>query len=190
MLAFSTSIGLPRGHSSATVTASCEVGVRRITPSMGPWKKGEKDEAFQQQQEILARRRDKQKNKQHFEEIEKRREGIEEFYDSRRLKVKYGEDPLVPWKEMKDKGLVDESSYSEMDEGGIPIPMASFGIPKYDNGARFDLRLPHVEIGYADPDADIMAKAGNAMKNLFGFGKKQEEAETKPDDKLDEESKI
>jgi len=35
----------------------------------------------------------------------------------------------------------------------------------------FDLRLPHVEVGYEDPDADIMGKIGR----FFGFGKKPQE---------------
>lgn len=173
VVAFSSAAGLVTRASDVRR----EVTSNRCTPKMGPWKKGEKDEAFQKQQEILARRRDKKRNNEHFEEIKKRREAIESYYDKRRLKVAVGEDPLIAWKKLKDEGLIDESSYSEMDEGGIPIPMASFGIPQYDNGGRFDLRLPHVEVGYADPDADIMTKAGNAFKNLFGFGKKQKKEE-------------
>lgn len=142
---------------------------------MGPWKKGEKDEAFRQQQEILARRRDAKQKAKYFEDVEERRETVEEYFDNRTLKVKEGEDPLVPWQEMKDNGFIDEGGYTEDDEGGgIVIPLASFGIPKYDRGARFDLKLPHVEHGYTDPDADIMAKAGNAFKNLFGFGNKED----------------
>lgn len=34
--------------------------------------------------------------------------------------------------------------YGEEDEGmqgGIPLPMAPFGIPKFDNGERFDLKV-------------------------------------------------
>lgn len=139
---------------------------------MGPWKKGEKDEAFRKQQEILARRRDKNQNKEYFHSVDKRREEVEENFQNRRLKVTEGEDPLVPWQKMKDAGFIDEAGYDEEDEGGIPIPMASFGIPKYDQGGRFDLKLPHVEHGYTDEDADVMKRAGNAFKNLFGFGKK------------------
>lgn len=157
-----------RPHNSQEV--SCKPIVR-TAPSMGPWKKGEKDEAFREQQEILARRRDKKRNAEHFKGIEKRRQDLEEYYDARRLKVPVGEDPLIAWQKLKDDGMIGEASYDEDDEGGIPLPMASFGIPKYDNGGRFDLRLPHVEVGYTDPDADIMSKAGNAIKNMFGFGK-------------------
>lgn len=144
---------------------------------MGPWKKGEKDEAFRRQQEILARRRDEKKNAEYYKEIAKRRANVEEFYDNRTLKVKEGEDPIVAWREMKEKGYIEEGGYSEMDEGGIPIPMASFGIPKYDRGGRFDLKLPHVEHGYTDPDADVIAKAGKTIRNWFGFGKKKEKEE-------------
>lgn len=161
-------LGAPRAHQKSAVN-------ELRAPSMGPWKKGEKDEAFQQQQEILERRRNKKKNSEHFEEIRNRRSSIEEYYDKRRLKVPIGEDPIIAWKKLKDEGLVDESQYTEFDEGGIPIPMASFGIPKYDNGGRFDLRLPHVEIGFTDPEADVMGRAGNAIKSMFGFGKKTQD---------------
>lgn len=147
---------------------------------MGPWKKGEKDEAFRQQQEILARRRDSKRQRKYFEEVQDRRETVEEYFDNRTLKVKEGEDPIVEWRKMKENGFIDEDvGYTEEEESGIPIPMASFGIPKYDRGARFDLKLPHVEHGYTDPDADVMAKAANAFKNLFGFGNNGDPSDTK-----------
>lgn len=174
MLAFSTTVPVAPGLYQTVHKAA--VNSRR-PPCMGPWKQGEKDEAFRQQQEILARRRDKKENSKYFEEMKKRRESVEEYYDDRRLKVPIGEDPIIAWKKLKDEGKIDESQYTAMDEGGIPIPMASFGIPKYDNGGRFDLRLPHVEFGYSDPDADIMSKAGNAIKNLFGLKKEEKKAD-------------
>lgn len=150
-------------------------------PTMGPWKPGEKDEAYRQQQEILARRRNKGANREYFQQVNRRREEREDKLMERRLVVRNGEDPLIPWKRLKEKGFIDEAGYGEEDEGGIPIPMASFGIPKYDNGGRFDLKLPHVEIGYTDEDADVMKKAGNAIKNLFGgiADKKQKKQEDK-----------
>lgn len=140
---------------------------------MGPWKKGEKDEAFRQQQEILARRRDAKRQDKYFKQVRERRDTVEEHFDNRTLKVKEGEDPIVEWRKMKENGFIDEDvGYTEEEESGIPIPMASFGIPKYDRGARFDLKLPHVEHGYTDPDADVMAKVANAFKNMLRFGKK------------------
>ena len=41
--------------------------------------------------------------------------------------------------------------------------MAPFGIPKFDNGERFDLRLPYVEQGWVDEEAD----ASNWFRKLF-----------------------
>jgi len=43
-----------------------------------------------------------------------------------------------------------------------------------DGGERFDLRLPYVDQGYEDPDADVMGKFMNLFK-----GKKKEEAPKK-----------
>lgn len=92
------------------------------------------DDAFRKQQEILARRRDAKKNEEYFEDVEKRRQELEEYRSERVLKVKEGEDPLIPWKVMKEKGFIDEAGYPDEEaggsaSGGIPLPMASFGIP-------------------------------------------------------------
>ena len=66
--------------------------------------------------------------------------------------------------------------YSDEDnEMGIVIPIAPFGIPKYDEGERFDLRLPYVEQGWVDEDAD----AFKWLKNLFG--KKKDAGDSKKD---------
>ena len=46
---------------------------------------------------------------------------------------------------------------------------------QYDNGGRFDLRLPYADQGYVDEDADVMGK----LSNFFGGGKKKKEAEAK-----------
>ena len=35
---------------------------------------------------------------------------------------------------------------------------------EYDNGERFDLRLPYVDQGYEDPDADVMGKFMDLFK--------------------------
>lgn len=42
---------------------------------------------------------------------------------------------------------------------------------KFDNGGRFDLRLPYADQGYVDEDADFMGKLGS----MFGGGKKKVE---------------
>lgn len=101
---------------------------RVACPRMGPWRAGEKDAAFELQQQILARRRDKQRNKEYFDSVRERRDDQEAKLAEKRLVVRDGEDPLVPWQRLKDKGFIDEAGYAEEDEGGIPVPMASFGI--------------------------------------------------------------
>lgn len=42
---------------------------------------------------------------------------------------------------------------------------------KFDNGGRFDLRLPYADQGYVDEDADVMGK----LASFFGGGKKKTE---------------
>jgi hypothetical protein len=40
---------------------------------------------------------------------------------------------------------------------------------KFDNGGRFDLRLPYADQGYVSDDADVMGK----LSSLFGGGGKK-----------------
>ena len=54
----------------------------------------------------------------------------------------------------------------------IPFPVNPIGMPEYDNGERFDLRLPYVDNGWVDEDADVMGKLG---RWLTGKGGKEEE---------------
>jgi len=93
---------------------------------------------------------------------------------------KKGEDPIDEWKKRRASGVISDldDQYGDPKKmGGIPLPMASFGVGgefgvggKFDNGGRFDLRLPYAEQGYVDEDADFMGKLGS----LFS-GKKKEE---------------
>lgn len=53
---------------------------------------------------------------------------------------------------------------------GIIIPIAPFGMPEYDGGERFDLRLPHVDNGWVDEDAAF----GKTMARIFGRQKKED----------------
>lgn len=139
--AFAASAPLPAPAHARAARAACQPRAPRAPAAagaagarMGPWKPGEKDDAFAQQQEILARRRDAKRSGEYFEGVERRRAELEAYRDERVLKVRDGEDPLIPWKVMKDKGLIEEAGYPDEAEGGsasggIPLPMASFGIP-------------------------------------------------------------
>ena len=53
---------------------------------------------------------------------------------------------------------------------GIIIPIAPFGMPEYDGGERFDLRLPHVDNGWVDEDAAF----GKTMARIFRWQKKED----------------
>lgn len=75
----------------------------------------------------------------------------------------------------RGEAIVDDEPskpYGDKDEGmqgGIIIPLAPFGIPKFDNGERFDLKALYTDEGWVDEGADPL----RWVKGLFG-GKKEE----------------
>jgi len=84
------------------------------------------------------------------------------------------------WKEGKNvelpgrgKSTIEQirEQYGDDSNSGIVVPLAPFGIPKYDQGERFDLQAPYADEGYPDESADPMT----ALKRLFGMGKKGED---------------
>lgn len=138
------------------------------------------DDEWEKQQEILAgRRAPKSERDAYFKKIDKRREAATKERDDKwgwqTKNYAKGEDPLSEWKKRRDDGTISDldNQYGDAKKiGGIPLPMASFGVGgefgvggKYDNGGRFDLRLPYADQGYVDEDADFMGK-------LFGKKKK------------------
>merc|ERR1712238_378210 len=139
---------------------------------MGEWEK---------QQEILKRRRaPESERKQYFEKIDKRRvkatKTQNDKWDWQTKRYKKGEDPIDEWRKKRESGDISdlENQYGDPKKiGGIPLPSASFGVGgKFDNGGRFDLRLPYADQGYEDDDADVMKKIGN----FFSGGKGKEKA--------------
>ena len=81
---------------------------------------------------------------------------------------------------MKGIGYEAEPPKSSSKLGlNIIIPINPIGIPKYDAGERFDLRLPYAERGYEDEDADVMAKIGKSLAGLFGIKSKDISKESK-----------
>lgn len=61
------------------------------------------------------------------------------------------QDPLDEWKRLRKTGVIKDLK-REGQDGGIPIPLPSFGVGgsfgqggAYDNGERFDLRLPYAD---------------------------------------------
>jgi hypothetical protein len=143
------------------------------------------DEEWKKQQEILKFRRSSSEDRaKYFEGVEARRaEATKEQRDKwawQTKQYKKGEDPIDEWKKRRASGQIsnlDDQYGDEKSKGGIPLPMASFGVGgefgvggKFDNGGRFDLRLPYAEQGYVDEDSDIGAK----IANFFGMKKKDE----------------
>lgn len=147
--------------------------------------KESKDEQWEAQQEILRRRRGGEGSRsKYFGEVDSRRKKADdEIFDKinwQQRQYGKGESLLKEFNKRKEAGKVKalEDQYDDDEVGGIPIPMASFGVGgqfgvggKYDNGGRFDLRLPYVDQGWVDEDdgGDVMAKLGN----FFGGGKKK-----------------
>jgi hypothetical protein len=183
-------------HSTNAFTAPF-VGVARLTSStslrMGLFdrfsafgsgaSKESLDEQWEAQQEILRNRRKPAAEREaYFKNIEKRREEAsikqKEQWDWQRKSYAKGEDPINEWKKKRADGTISDldNQYGDPKKiGGIPLPMASFGVGgefgvggKFDNGGRFDLRLPYADQGYVDEDSDVMGKIGS----LFGGNKK------------------
>lgn len=135
----------------------------------------EKEEMWRRQQEILAERRSGS-NKQ-IKEAEKRRQRVKDEIKAKEDEKQKLREALARGERPKQKA---KKLYSDEDnELGIVIPLAPFGIPKYDDGERFDLRLPYVEQGWVDEDADPF----KWVKNIFGKKDKKDSKDRKKDDK-------
>jgi hypothetical protein len=62
--------------------------------------------------------------------------------------------PLQPYKNERD----------EKADSGIVVPLLPFGIRKYDEGERFDLRSPYSDDGWVDPE-EVDALAGGVEES-------------------------
>lgn len=96
----------------------------------------QRDAELQAQKEMLERRRNEKETAKYMESVAARRADAEAFFQSNQLDIQPGEDPLEAWKRKEARGLIKPIGYEDVPEGGIPLPAASFGIPKYDNGER------------------------------------------------------
>mmetsp|Transcript_8170 Transcript_8170/g.10669 ORF Transcript_8170/g.10669 Transcript_8170/m.10669 type:complete len:210 (-) Transcript_8170:188-817(-) len=143
------------------------------------------DEEWEKQQEILANRRKPQGERdEYFKKVDERRIAASKDQDDRwawqTKKYEKGEDPIDEWRKQRANGNISDldDQYGDPKKmGGIPLPMASFGVGgefgvggKFDNGGRFDLRLPYADQGYVDDESDVMGK----IAGFFGGGKKKE----------------
>jgi hypothetical protein len=98
------------------------------------------DEEWKKQQEILKFRRSSSEDRaKYFEGVEKRRaDATKEQVDKwawQTKQYKKGEDPIDEWKKRRASGQIsdlDDQYGDEKSKGGIPLPMASFGVGKFD----------------------------------------------------------
>jgi hypothetical protein len=105
--------------------------------------------------------------------------------DVRRGKIsRYNRDPTYK-KAVDDERrarVKAEKEAAEAERGpvrffSIPIPTNPVGMPEYDNGERFDLRLPYVDNGWVDEDADVMGRLGRWLGSLGKGSQKDEKGE-------------
>ncbi len=149
----------------------------RLTKLHDARKDAEREEQWRIQQEILSRRKSKPEMDKYKKDVEERRQATW----AKAMEINYArytknsEDPLAKFKANQASGKVAPIGYEPAPPSrsgfSLPIPVNPIGIAKYDEGLRFDLRLPYAERGYEDPDADVMAKAGSFLSGMFG-GKK------------------
>lgn len=143
----------------------------------------EKEEQWKIQQEMLARRKDPRAREKAAKAVERRRQEAEQQM-AKTMWAKNtdpSKDPLAEWKKAKARGDVKDLGYtaappksSSMFGINIPLIQSPIDVPNYDNGQRFDLRLPYAERGYEDEDADVMGKIVKAFGGLFGRKKDAE----------------
>eukprot|EP01041_Mallomonas_annulata_P006194 gene6194-12548_t len=151
-------------------------------------KEAAKEEQMKIQQEILARRKNKSGMKKYFDSVEDRRKETQKIVSQNNWREEKNDvDPITKWKDSLEKGTVKKIGYepepSKTDSLfglNIIVPINPIGIGKYDDGERFDLRLPYAERGYEDPDADVLGKLGQGFSNLFNFGKKKNDENKDP----------
>jgi len=118
----------------------------------------EREEEYRRQQEVLARR----KNNSWQKEVKDRRARV----------TRYMKDPdfkKVIDEENRKKFLEKKAAEAPEPKFGIIIPLIPIGMPEYDGGERFDLRLPYVDNGWVDDEADF----GKQIGRFFGFGRNQ-----------------
>ena len=117
------------------------------------------------QREILERRRNPDKMQDYNQKVDSKRAQLQEEKEvwGFQNKIENGFDPLTEWKRLKTEGKITVGSQMERDPTSSRL--GSEGLVE----VRTDERLPYIDQGYVDDDADVMGK----FMNIFG-GKKKE----------------
>ncbi len=116
------------------------------------------------QREILERRRNPEKMQDYNKRVDSKRAQLQEEKEvwGFQNKVESGFDPLTEWKRLKSEGKITVGSQLERDPTSSRL--GSEGLVD----VRTDERLPYIDQGYVDEDADVMGK----FMNIFGGKKK------------------
>eukprot|EP00548_Thalassiothrix_antarctica_P006903 CAMPEP_0194146948 /NCGR_PEP_ID=MMETSP0152-20130528/22431_1 /TAXON_ID=1049557 /ORGANISM="Thalassiothrix antarctica, Strain L6-D1" /LENGTH=168 /DNA_ID=CAMNT_0038847607 /DNA_START=178 /DNA_END=684 /DNA_ORIENTATION=- len=131
----------------------------------------EREEAEKAQLEVLERRRNPELMEQYNEEKNANRQKLNEdrdVWDFQQKKGGKGYDPLDEWNKLRKEGKIKVGSDLERDEGTRRL--GSEGLID----VRIDERMPYIDQGYVDEDADVM---GNFMKLFTGGKEKKKENE-------------
>ena len=166
------------GSSYRNIPSLNKAGFKEKDVTITKAKASDKDEQFRIQQEMLAKRKNKTKMTEYFEKVEaKRMEVSKAMKETSYTGISDKEDPIAAWKKRKENGLLPPLGYeADKEKGSFIFPASPIDIPKYDNGQRFDLRLPYAERGYIDEEEEANKKKfaeniGNLFSNLFGSKK-------------------
>ncbi|EFJ47564.1 hypothetical protein VOLCADRAFT_120951 [Volvox carteri f. nagariensis] len=139
----------------------------------------EKEEQWRLQQELIQKR----KTGQLIKEANERRKKVAEELASRKELRRREKDALARG-EMPDTLKSWKPYDKEIDEkanSGIVVPLLPFGIKKYDEGERFDLRSPYSDAGWVDPEEqDAWAGLKKIGTKILNFSGKSEPTELKP----------
>ena len=127
-----------------------------------------RDPMWEQQQEILKRRR---KGGNLESEVNKRRAKVSGFMKGTLDKEEM--DAIKAKNKAKADDLAKEAFKGQ--KGWISLPGMAVGMPEFDGGERFDLRAPYADEGWVDEND----KGGGFLGGLFG-GKKKEEKNSPP----------
>ena len=91
-------------------------------------KQAEIDRAYAEQLEVAARRKNPKASAEYMRATEKRRRESSAAFADKFAWQRGKEDPLVEWKKRQKEGKLNPLGYEDEPKGGIPMPMASFGV--------------------------------------------------------------
>jgi hypothetical protein len=123
----------------------------------------ERDEMMAAQNEIMERRNNPEKMAQYEREVQEKRGKLNEEREIWNFQQKTDGDPLDDWNQLRKEGKIKVGSDLERDEGSRRF--GSEGLVD----VRVDERMPYIDQGYVDENADVM---GNFL-GLFGGKKKK-----------------